>query len=96
MTALFANGNPRPDCAAHLEPAIVEQVPALIGRDPRRLTVSELEALGHTKQPLLRVTVSPGPLSHCRGFSFAGHPPRRTILRTGRLRAAPEGAERSS
>jgi hypothetical protein len=48
---LFPNGNPRSDYVAHLEPAIVEQVPALIGRDPRRLTVEQLEALGHTKHP---------------------------------------------
>jgi hypothetical protein len=41
--------------AAQLEPAIVEQMPALLGRERRRLTVAELEALGHTKQPLLRV-----------------------------------------
>jgi hypothetical protein len=27
-------------------------MPALIGRDPRRLTVAQLEALGHTKRPL--------------------------------------------
>jgi hypothetical protein len=53
--ALFANGNPRPDYAAQLEPAVVEQLPSLLGSDPRRLTVSELEALGHTKQPLPRV-----------------------------------------
>ena len=30
-------------------------MPALIGRDPRRLTAAQLEALGHSKQPLLRV-----------------------------------------
>jgi hypothetical protein len=53
--ALFANGCPRLDYAAHLEPAIAEQFPALVGRDPRRLSVAQLEALGHTKQPLLRV-----------------------------------------
>ena len=40
---------------AHLEPAVVEQLLALIGRDPRQMTVPELNALGHEKQPLLRV-----------------------------------------
>jgi len=40
---------------AHLEPAVVEQLLALIGRDPRQMTVPELNALGHEKQPLLQV-----------------------------------------
>jgi hypothetical protein len=52
---LFPNGNPRADYAAHLEPAVVEQLPVMLGRDPGRLTVGQLEAMGHTKQPLLRV-----------------------------------------
>jgi hypothetical protein len=53
--ALFPNGNPRSDYVAQLEPTIVEQLPALIGRDPRRMSMAQLEALGHSKQPLLRV-----------------------------------------
>jgi hypothetical protein len=52
---LFPNGNPRPDIEAHLEPAIVEQLPTLIGRDPRRMSAAELTGLGHAKLPLLRV-----------------------------------------
>jgi hypothetical protein len=53
---LYSNGNPRPDYPeAYLEPAVVEQLPTLIGRDPRQMTVAELNALGHEKQPLLRV-----------------------------------------
>jgi hypothetical protein len=49
---LYSNGNPQPE---HLEPAVVEQLPTLIGRDPRQMTVAELNALGHEKTPLLRV-----------------------------------------
>jgi hypothetical protein len=49
---LYPNGNPQPD---YLEPAIVEQLPALIGKDPRQLTLAELQGLGHEKQPLLKV-----------------------------------------
>jgi hypothetical protein len=52
---LMPNGNPRPDYEAHLEPAVVEQLPALIGRDPRSMTPEQLESIGHSKQPLLRV-----------------------------------------
>jgi hypothetical protein len=52
---LYSNGNSRPDIRAHLEPAVVEGLDALIGRDPRTITVEQLNALGHEKQPLLRV-----------------------------------------
>lgn len=38
-----------------LEPAIVEGQPFDIGRDPRKMTVAEIEAIGHHKRPLLRV-----------------------------------------
>jgi hypothetical protein len=53
---LFPNGNPRPDYPeAYLEPAVVEGMPAMIGRDPRTIPVEQLEALGHTKQPLPKI-----------------------------------------
>jgi hypothetical protein len=51
----YPNGNQRPDFHDHLEPAVVEQLPTLIGRDPRQMTVAALNALGHEKQPLLRM-----------------------------------------
>jgi hypothetical protein len=49
----FPNGNPKPDYEGHLEPAIVEDLPTLVGKDPRKMTVAELNGLGHVKQPLL-------------------------------------------
>ena len=53
---LFSNDNPRPDYPeAYLEPSVVEGMPLLIGRDPRTITVEQFNALGHEKQPLLRV-----------------------------------------
>jgi hypothetical protein len=53
---LFSNDNPRPDYPeAYLEPSVVEGMPLLIGRDPRTITVEQFSALGHEKQPLLRV-----------------------------------------
>jgi len=53
---LFSNGNPLPDDRqAYLEPSVAEGMPLLIGRDPRTITVEQLNALGHEKQPLLRV-----------------------------------------
>ena len=51
----YSNGNPRPDIRAHLKPAGVEGLDALIGRDPRQMTVAELNGIGHEKTPLLRV-----------------------------------------
>ena len=49
-------GNPlTDDPQAYLEPSVVEGMPMLIGRDPRTITVEQLNALGHEKQPLLRV-----------------------------------------
>ena len=44
--SLYADGNLWPDRKVHLEPAVVEQLPALIGRDPRQMTVEQLNALG--------------------------------------------------
>lgn len=38
-----------------LETAIVEGETSDVGRDPRKMTVAELEAVGHRKRPLLRV-----------------------------------------
>jgi hypothetical protein len=53
---LYSNSNPlADDPQAYLEPSVVEGMPMLIGRDPRTITVEQLNALGHEKQPLLRV-----------------------------------------
>ena len=38
----------------HTEPAMVEGEETLIGRDPRQMTVAELNELGHYKRPVLR------------------------------------------
>jgi hypothetical protein len=39
---------------AHTETATVEGETAEIGRDPRKMTVAELEAVGHPRKPILR------------------------------------------
>ncbi len=43
------------DRPLHLELATVEGRQAVIGRDPRRMSAAELNALGHHKRSLLRV-----------------------------------------
>jgi hypothetical protein len=38
---------------SHTEPTTLEGAEALIGRDPRKMTEAELNALGHHKRPVL-------------------------------------------
>jgi hypothetical protein len=40
--------------AVSTEPAMVEGTETQIGRDPRRMTEAELNAIGHFKRPILR------------------------------------------
>lgn len=39
----------------HLEEGVIEGVNTLIGKDPRGMTVSELNSLGHEKMPIMKV-----------------------------------------